>query len=160
VNPTAHVFWLGLERSNAFIDTFSEGLTGDDWFQKPAGLPNPAIWILGHLAHTRARFLEMLTGDKPVEEGWDALFDMGAEPRDPREYPSVEACRTALDARLADLKAYLETATVDDLQGPPSVPSEYFGSKASVLTLLSHHEAHHTGALSMIRRLVGKDRLF
>ncbi len=160
MNPTAKAFWMGLERSNGFIQTFSTGLDGADWLQQPAGLPNPAIWVLGHLAHTRAKFLEMLIGRKLCEDGWDDLFNMGAEPRDPSEYPRVEACRAALGARLADLKAYLETATEEDLLGPPSIPSEHFGSKASVLAFLTHHEAHHTGALSMIRRLLGKERLF
>ena len=160
MNPTAHALWLGLERSNAFIDTFSAGLEDGDWFRRPPGLPNPAIWILGHLAHTRARFLELLTGEEVQEAGWNDLFNMGTEPRDPGNYPSVEACRAALDARLEDLKAYLETATVEDLQGPPSVPSEYFDSKASMLVFLTHHEAHHTGGLSMSRRLLGKGRLF
>ena len=160
MNPTAHVLWLGLERSNALIDTFSTGLEGDDWFQRPPGLPNPAIWILGHLAHTRARFLELLTGEEVQEAGWDDLFNMGTEPRDPGDYPSVEACRAALGARLADLKAYLETATVEDLQGPPNGLSEYFDTKGSVFAFLTHHEAHHTGGLSMTRRLLGKERLF
>jgi len=160
LNPTAEALWLGLERSNAFIDTFSTGLEGDDWYQKPDGLPNPAIWILGHLAHSRAKFLKMLVGKPMHDESWDELFDMGTEPRDPKEYPGVEVCREALDGQYARLKAYLETATEEDLQGPPAVPSEYFKTKASVLSFLTIHEAHHTGALSMVRRLLGKDRLF
>ena len=160
MNPTAHALWLGVERSNALIDTFSTGLEGDDWRQRPDGLPNPAIWILGHLAHSRAKFLKLLVGKQLHDESWDELFDMGTEPRDPTEYPDVEVCRAALDEQLATLKAYLETATEEDLQGPPAVFSEYFDSKASVVAFLTVHEAHHTGTLSMTRRLLGKDRLF
>jgi uncharacterized damage-inducible protein DinB len=160
VNPTAKALWMGLERSDAFINTFSTGLEGDDWFQRPDGLPNPAIWILGHLAHTRAKFLKMLIGEELHDESWDELFDMGVEPRDPKEYPGVEICHEALDKQFAQLKSYLETATEADLQGPPAVPSEYFDSKAAVIAFLTVHEAHHTGALSMTRRLLGKDRLF
>jgi uncharacterized damage-inducible protein DinB len=151
---------LGFERSNAFIDTFSTGLEGDDWLQRPDGLPNPAIWILGHLAHTRAKFLKLVIGKQTHDESWDELFDMGTEPRDPKEYPGVEACRAALEEQFAQLKAYLETATEEDLQAPPVRPSEYFDTKASVVAFLTVHEAHHTGALSMTRRLLGKDRLF
>ena len=160
MNPTAHALWLGLERSNAFIEMFSTGIEGDDWYQKPEGLPNPAIWILGHLAHSRAKFLKLVLGKQLYDENWDELFDMGTEPRDPREYPGVEVCRAALDAQFAQLKAYLEAATEEDLQSPPAVPSEYFKTKVSVIAFLTVHEAHHTGTLSMTRRVLGKDRLF
>ncbi len=160
MNPTAHALWLGLERSNAFIDTFSAGLEGDDWYEKPEGLPNPAIWILGHLAHSRAKFLQLVLGTQLHHESWDELFDMGTAPRNPREYPGVEVSREQLNAQFAQLKAYLETATESDLQAPPAVASEYFETQASVIAFLTVHEAHHTGALSMIRRLLGKDCLF
>ena len=150
---------MGLERSNNFIEYFTNGLSGDNWLQRPAGICNPAIWTLGHLAHSRAGFLEMLTGQQTYEEGWDALFVMGVEPQDPSTYPDVETCRAALDARLADLKNYLETVSEADLESPPCTSSSYFKTKGSVLVHLSHHEAHHTGALSMLRRLLGKERL-
>jgi uncharacterized damage-inducible protein DinB len=159
VNPMAKAFWMGLERSNDFIGYFTTGMEGSDWLEQTPGIPNPAIWILGHLAQSRARFLEMLTGETKHEAGWDELFGMGVELRDPSAYPSADACREVLEARLADLKSYLETATEEDLEGPPCVPSEYFKSKASVLSLLTHHEAHHSGVLSMIRRSLGNERL-
>jgi uncharacterized damage-inducible protein DinB len=159
VNPMAKAFWMGLEHSDGFIRYFTTGMEGDDWLKKPAGIPNPAIWILGHLAHSRASFLELLTGQKRYENGWKDLLWMGAEPRDPAEYPSPDVCWAALDARLADLKAYLDTASEEDLEGPPCTDSKFFKTKAAVLVHLTHHEAHHTGALSMIRRLLGKERL-
>jgi len=159
MNSTAKAFWMGMKQSNAFIDYFTTGMEGEDWLQKPAGVPNAAIWILGHLAHSRARFLALLTGQMHLEEGWEAFFGMGVEPQDPSSYPNVETCRAVLDARLQDLKEYLETATEEDLEGPVCMPSEYFKTKSAVLVLLTHHEAHHTGALSMIRRALGKDRV-
>ncbi|MBU1049674.1 DinB family protein, partial [Candidatus Bipolaricaulota bacterium] len=152
MNSTAKAYRSGLERSNAFIETFTKGMEGDDWLQRPAGFPNPAIWILGHLAHSRAGFLEMLTGTKSHEEGWEDLFEMGVDSQDPSVYPSVDTCRAVLDARLQDLKAYLETATEVDLEAPACVGSGFFKSKGAVISFLTHHEAHHTGALSMIRR--------
>jgi len=159
VNSAAKAYWMGIEQSNAFIETFTTGMESEDWLQRPAGAPNPAIWILGHLAHSRARFLGLLTGETVLEAGWEELFGMGVDPQDPGNYPDAEACRAVLDARLHDLKDYLETASEQDLEGPPCMPSEYFKTKSAVLVLLTHHEAHHTGALSMIRRALGKDRV-
>ena len=157
MNSTAKAYWIGLKRSNSFIEFFTTGMEGDDWLQQPAGIPNPAIWILGHLAHSRAGFLEMLTGRQVYEEGWDALYGMGVDPQDASVYPDVDTCQAVLDARLQDLQNYLETASEEDLESPPCTPSKFFKTKASVLVHLSHHEAHHTGALSMIRRMLGKE---
>lgn len=159
MNSTAKAYWLGLKRSDGFIRFFSSELEGDDWFKQPCGAPNPAIWILGHLAHSRATFLEMLTGQRMYEEGWDALAGLGVDPQDASVYPDVDTCRRVLAARLRDLKSYLETASEADLDGPPCVSSKFFKTKAAVLVQLSHHEAHHTGALSMLRRLLGKERI-
>ena len=159
MHSTAKAFWMGLERSDMFIRFFTTGMDGDDWLRQPSGIPNSALWIIGHLAHSRAGFLEMLTGRNAYEPGWDDRFRMGAEPKNPEDGPDVKTCLGVLDARLADLKTYLETATDEDLAGPPCTPSEYFESKAAVLVHMTHHEAHHTGALSVIRRMLGKDRL-
>lgn len=157
MNSTAKALWMGLERSNGFIGFFATGMEGDDWLQRPSGVPNPAIWILGHLALSRARLLEMLTGQQIYEQEWEALFDLGVDPQDPTAYPDIDTCRAVLDARLLDLKSYLETASEADLAGPPC--SKLFETKASVLVHFTHHEAHHTGVLSMIRRLLGKERV-
>ena len=159
MDNTARAYSNMLERSNAFVDYFTTGMEGDDWLKTPAGVPNPAIWILGHLAHSRAALVEVLTGESVCEEGWADLFEVGTDPRDPKTYPSVDRCRTVLGARMADVKAYLETASQEDLDRPPCTGSEYYKSKAAALTHLIAHEAHHTGALSLIRRLLGKDRL-
>lgn len=159
MNSTAKVLWLGLERSNGFIDYFTTGINGDDWREQPLGMPNTAIWIIGHLAHSRASCLELLTGEQAHEDGWQELFGLGVEPQDSGSYPDIEICRAALEARLLDLKSYLETASEADLDAPPNVPSRFFKTKADVLVHFTHHEAHHTGALSLLRRMLGKERL-
>ncbi len=159
MDPMAKVFWLGLERSNLFIDLFSEGMAGDDWLQQPPGIPNPAIWTIGHLAFQRAMLLKLLTGRRTYDEDWDALFKLGCDSRDASLYPDIETCRAFLDARLHDLKGYLDNATREDLESPPCLPSKFFKTKAAALVHLSHHEAHHTGCLSLLRRLLGKEKV-
>ena len=159
MDPTANAYWKGLKRSNSFINWFTKGMEGDDWFQRPAGIPSSAIWTLGHLANSRSYFYLCLTGKETFEPGWPELFGMGTGPQDSSEYPSVDEIRTVLDARLADLKAYLETASLEDIEGPTAISEPDFETKAEVLAQAIAHEAHHTGALSMIRRLLGKDRL-
>ncbi|MCP4584154.1 MAG: DinB family protein [candidate division Zixibacteria bacterium] len=155
----AEALWFGLERSNLFIGFFSQGMVGEDWLRRPPGVPNPAIWTLGHLAYQRALVLEMLTGKRTYDETWVELFEMGCEVREPEHYPDEVTCRAFLDARLQDLKAYLDTADAEDLDSPPCLPSKFFKTKAAVLVHLTHHEAHHTGNLALLRRLLGKDKV-
>ncbi|MBU0595754.1 DinB family protein [Candidatus Bipolaricaulota bacterium] len=159
MNPAAKAYWLGLKRSDGFVRFFTSGLEGDDWFKQPCGAPNPPIWILGHLAHSRAQFLEILTGERVYDEGWHDLFAMGVEPQSASSYPSVETIRSILGARKSDLNGYLETANEEDLESPPATSSCSLKTKAEALAHLSHHEVHHTGTLSLLRRQLGKDRL-
>ncbi len=159
MDPMAKTFWLGLERSNMFIGLFTKEMVGEDWLQQPPGIPNPAIWTIGHLAYQRAGVLEILTGRRTYDEAWGALFELGCESRDASLYPDVDTCRAFLDARLQDLKAYLDSATKEDLEEPPCVPSRFFQTKAAALVHLTHHEAHHTGCLSLLRRLLGKEKV-
>ena len=89
MNPAADAYWKGLERGNRFIDWFTKGMEGDDWFQRPSGIPSSAVWILGHLANSRSFFYLGLTGEETFEAGWGELFGVGTEQRDPADYPSV-----------------------------------------------------------------------
>ncbi len=75
MDPMAKVFWYGLERSNLFIDVFTEGMAGEDWARRLPGIPNPAIWTLGHLAYQRGVVLELLPGHHTCPENWPGVFD-------------------------------------------------------------------------------------
>ncbi|MCP4547846.1 MAG: DinB family protein [bacterium] len=158
MEPMAKAFWMGLERSNLFIGLFTSGMDGDDWLQQPQGVPNPAIWTIGHLAFQRAQMLELLTGRRTYDAEWIPLFRLGCDKEEADAYPDIATCLAFLDARLEDLKDFLENVTLEELRSEPCVKSQFFLTKGEVLIHLSHHEAHHTGCLSLTRRLLGKDR--
>jgi uncharacterized damage-inducible protein DinB len=160
MDEMAKAFSLGLERANRFLGYFGDDLEGDDWYVRPAGVPNPAIWILGHMAYYRGTFLELLTGERVVPEGWCELFAMGCQPlEDPHGYPDAAECREVMETSLARLRAYLETATTAELELPPRLESRYLKTRGDVLSHLSHHEAYHTGSLNLLRRLLGKEKV-
>ncbi len=98
MDPMARTFRPGLERSNMFIELFTEGMAGEVWRKKLPGIPNPAIWSMGNLAHRRAAMLELLTGKRTYDNDWVEFFK-------------------------------------------------------------THHEAPHTGCLSLIRRLLGQEKV-
>lgn len=156
----AKAFRMGIERSAKFVEVFTRGLEGEDWYLQPAGVPNPAIWTLGHIAYHRGLFYEMVSGRRTYPDAWEGLFGMGCEPlADPHGYPDVEACRAYLNEGFELLVGYLESATVEDLAAKPTIESRFLPTRADVLAHLVSHEAHHTGSLALLRRLLGKGRI-
>jgi uncharacterized damage-inducible protein DinB len=156
----AKAFGMAIERSAQFVGYFTKGLEGEDWYSRLPGVPNTAIWSLGHIAYHRALFLELVSGERIYPQEWTSLFAMGCEPLpDPHGYPSTATCLELLDRSLAGLRSYLETATQADLASPPHLPSRFLPTKADVLTHLAAHEAHHTGNLALVRRLLGKEKV-
>jgi uncharacterized damage-inducible protein DinB len=153
----AEAFWLGLQRSDRFITVFTSRLEEEDWRRTPPGFSNCALWTLGHLAYYRARFLELLTDQRRYDESWSQRFSKGCAPSSPEELPDLATCRTFLEACLEDWHSYLEQADDAELRGPLPEPSTFFASRAELLAHLTHHEAHHTGCLSMLSRALGKD---
>jgi uncharacterized damage-inducible protein DinB len=49
--------------------------------------------------------------------------------------------------------------TAKDLAAKPTIESRFLPTKADVLSHLICHEAHHTGNLALVRRLLGKDKV-
>ncbi|MFA7330224.1 MAG: DinB family protein [Candidatus Delongbacteria bacterium] len=155
----AEAFWLGLQRSDRFITVFTSRLVEEDWRRVPPGFPNCALWTLGHLAWYRGLFLDLLTGRPRQGEDWSAWFAKGCTPPAPDDLPDLATCRTRLEAGLEDWRIYLERATDAELRAPLPEPSVFFASRAELLAHLTHHEAHHTGCLSMLSRALGREKV-
>lgn len=155
----AKAFRMGIERNAKFVEVFTRGMAGEDWYIRPPGVPNPAIWTLGHIAYHRGLFYEMVRGECTYPETWRSLFGMGCEPlEDPHGYPSVETCHAYMEEALGRLRVYLEAVTARELAAKPTIESRFLPTKADVLGHLICHEAHHTGNLALLRRLLGKDK--
>lgn len=156
----AKAFLMSVERSARFVEVFTRGLEWEDWYELPPGVPNPAIWTLGHIAYHRGLFYEMVTGQRTYPDDWKALFDMGCTPLpDPHGYPAVGECLAYMERLLGLWRAYLDSATDEELAaaGPHCVPR--LPTRADVVCHHATHEAHHTGNLALVRRLLGKGRV-
>ena len=140
-------------------DRFLDGLVGDfteaDWqVCDPAG--HNARWIVGHLAATRFRALE-LAGLPVVKPDWAAAFAMGTAaadvPRDLDPKPLIQSFHAAQ----ADLAGRWEALTPADLAKPigRTLPN---GSDnvGGALRFMAWHEAYHLGQLGLLRRLAGR----
>lgn len=155
----ATALWMGLERSDRFVEVFTSNLRDEDWRATPPGFPNCPLWVLGHLAFYRGHFLDLCLGGRTVEEGWRGLFSIGSAPPPPEALPSVDACREELARRREMWRGWLETVSDAELREPCPALAPYFENRAQVVVHLTHHEAHHTGGLSMLSRLLGRGKI-
>ena len=157
---TAAIAWSLFERAQVGITRYTKDIAGDDWYARPQGVPTPMIWTLGHLAVYRDMALGALTGQSNAPESWRQLFMTGSEPSaDPATYPKPEELLAFIDATQIKLKAFFETCTEEDLAGPLPFPHPFLKTKLQAATMLPMHEAHHSGSLCLVRRMLGKERI-
>ena len=132
--------------------------------EQPAGIPNHAAWIIGHLANT-CDFAGQQLGLDPISPNqWAERFGNGSVPvADRSKYPAKAALLKALEdghARVAealgkaDPKALEAENPVEGLR--PAAPTV-----RDLLTfILTTHEAIHLGQLSAWRRAAGFGSVF
>lgn len=152
--PISFIFGINTQLlSNALT-----GVSEQDFLRRPTPVTNSAAWIAGHAIQTRAMLLGLL-GD-PVETGWGATFNRGAEPTSAEAFPSRDAMlalasdiATRLQAKLATLD---DAALSADAQGPklPMVKSV-----AEMLSFFALHDSYHVGQLAYIRKALGYPQL-
>lgn len=124
---------------------------------EPAG--NHPLWVVGHLACSRAGLLAMIDGRPSSLAGWDRLFAGGTTPsEDASRYPAyaeVLAAFEGLQPRTLELLASCGEAGLD--RAPAAVPAELrddpdFASVGRLFTFLALHEMSHRGELAAARR--------
>ena len=126
---------------------------------QPAGIPNHAAWVLGHLAFSLQFGGSMLGLKLAMPDGWQQKFGNGSKPTsDAAVYPDKQALLTALEqahARLADAVAKADAAVFRQ-PTPHEGFRKVFPTIGDALTFMTTaHEATHLGQLSAWRRAAG-----
>lgn len=136
-----------------------EGIAPEKACEQPAGIPNHAAWVIGHLASSSG-FISFLLG-KPIESpaGWDELFGIGSKPTsDKSKYPPVAELFEAMKLGHADITK-LYAAAGDDLLSSPTAHEGFrkmFPTTGDAVGfMLATHEPIHLGQLSAWRRAMG-----
>src|SRR5688572_23356554 len=133
-----------------------DGLTPADSLAPAAGGGNTANWILGHLVNVQNQVLRII-GAPPVWESEQltrARFDHPI--RDAAAAIDwntlVERFNASRDGCLGALAALSDESLAEKMPGPFGDPS----TRAGLLSILSFHQAYHTGQLGMARRAAGQ----
>jgi len=116
------------------------GLSPEQVWHRLTDKTNPALWIVGHLAQTRADILA-LTGN-PFDTGWADLFARGSSVGNPEKYPSIEEIQRVLSQINQKFYATLESLREDQLS-------------ADKLAGFALHDSYHLGQLAYIRKELG-----
>ena len=131
--------------------------------QPLAGVNHPA-WVLGHLAWTADRAVEMLGGRSVQPAEWASPFGRGSVPSSTRAaYASKDELLRAVEEGYQQLRQRVASASPEQLSAPTTNPlaKETLPTlKELVAFLLSGHMGVHLGQLSMWRRMVGLPPLF
>ncbi len=122
---------------------------------------NHIKWLAGHLAFTSTLAGKTLGGTLSFPEPWMDLFRRGAEvEKDLSVFPPMDEVRK----KLYDLYYEVEqlAAGADDayLNIEREIAPNWKDAPVQAVLFLCAHDFYHAGQIAMIRRHLGRDRMF
>ena len=141
------------------LERYLSGFDDSNATRQGAGLPNHAVWVLGHLALYNHQAADRITG-KPTALEWDPEpFAFQSTPRDdPTAYPGLETMierwRRSLD-HLAKAAAEVPDSELErEIRwGSQTLPL------AAFIARMIFHNGTHCGQLVDLRRAIGLGNL-
>jgi DinB superfamily len=139
-------------------------IADDRLAEQPVADINHPAWILGHLAWTADRALELLGLSVTTPPEWATLFGRGSKPSNSRSlYASKSELLRAVEESYQRLSQTAAAASSEQLSVPTTNPrlKETLPTLHEMLTfLMTGHMGVHLGQLSSWRRLIGLPPLF
>lgn len=154
ITPAAQQFAL----TAALVEKNLAGFSDAEARQSPAGDSNSMLWLVGHLANTRCRLLEMLGAGRAPR--WPQFFSRGANPADRDQHPALDEVLNEWRDAAAALTKRLEE--IGDAELSAQCPRDFpIADKTmrGAITFLAFHEGYHVGQMAYLRKLLGKGQL-
>ncbi len=153
---------------NLFLMQYCRSLVGDIADERLAEQPVPGVnhpaWVLGHLAWTADRGLELLGATSMVPAAWVPLFARESTPSNSRSiYPSKDELLGYVERGYEQLRHTAASATADQLARPTPLAraKETLPTlKELIAFLMTGHMGTHLGQISSWRRMIGLPPLF
>lgn len=148
------------ENTLLHVEKSIEDLDEREVVQQPAGIPNHALWTLGHLTVACLGTAGLLDTEVNVPEDWDRRYGYASTPvADVRLYPTkaemldmLHNAAAELRKRLMDTQDNALTATLPDPEISDSLPT--LGH--ALVQIMIAHSAYHAGQLAVWRRAMGR----
>jgi uncharacterized damage-inducible protein DinB len=142
-------------QNGIFLPKSFEGMTGEEWNQRPNQTTNCMLWLVGHVAWARGRTLHFLGVEWSTP--WLNEFARGRACADGSQSPSPEDLVAGWTEVSAVLTAALESAIAETLSAPPpeKAPPSTDGTLGGVISFLAYHETYHVGQAAYLSRWLG-----
>jgi len=155
--------------SKELLTRYLAGFMDENRTKQVPGLPNHAVWSLGHCALTMHRAAERIdgspppssdftTGDAPDAFNPESVAFNSTPVDDPSRYPMLARGRAIYEAacdRLAQTVRDADDATLDRM-------TPWGASEISLRLLVARvvfHNGTHAGQITDLRRAIGMDRI-
>ncbi len=150
---------LQLEMSRWALHQNVAGLTHEESLVAPENGGNCANWVVGHLARTFDKILEVTGGEPNLSAEQRAPYERGSGPLDPAAAADFADLLAAYDESHERMQRHIASLSDEDLAAPAPFsprndPDETVGS---LLTLIAFHQAYHTGQTGVLRRVAGHE---
>ena len=142
------------EYTIGFMRESVSGLSDKQLIAQPPGLPNHALWTLGHIAQSCQGIAAELGVASWLPEDWESRFGYGSTPSpDPADYPKKEEMLAIVADAMSQLREALQAADASLLA--KSIPDETMPTMGHILVqVVVAHTAYHAGQLAAWRRAV------
>ncbi len=149
------------DRSLAFMRELVADLSDEEMILQPPGVPNHAVWTLGHVIHSCQAIAGELGVTPWLPDDWEAQFGYGSAPatgpdsQGSHKAALLESLADAADRLRAVLLATDESRLKDPL--PDEKTREILPTLGdALLQVVSGHTAFHAGQLAAWRRAIGR----
>jgi len=145
-----------LDYSLGYIRQSVADLSDEELVAQPAGVPNHAMWTLGHVTFSCQGIAGELGVEPWLPADWEATFGYGSTPSaDLARYPTKAEMLAQLAGAANRLREALLAADESVLK--QSVPDEALPTMGHILLqVVVAHTAYHAGQLTVWRRAIGK----
>ena len=143
---------IALKLEHERLRSLLDRVPADRLVAQPPGVPNHALWTVGHLAHS----MEAIGGELGLAawlpEHWAEIHGRGSAPVDDASaYAGIDVLREALAAGIERITQRLEQMEEAELRAP--LPDARFRSTYptlghAALHVIASHFAFHVGQLS------------
>jgi hypothetical protein len=145
------------ESTVRFVVQSVDDLSDEDMIRQPPGVPNHAMWTMGHIVHSCQGMATELGVEPWLHEEWESAFGYGSTPSPDGElYPG----KAEMKALFADAAIRLCDAvrSADESTLGRTLPDEDFPTLGHILfQVVAAHTAYHAGQLAVWRRAMGKE---
>jgi len=164
MSTATNILKASLETSAFVVNAYLEDLSDDDLFIRPTENANHIAWQLGHLITAENGMInQVCSGSMPaLPEGFAEQYSQETSGSDDREkfHTKADYLRLMAEQRAASLAA-LEQVSDEDLEKPaPEEMREYVPTVGATFALLATHALMHSGQWVIVRRKLGRGRMF